>query len=91
MRVILPDIRTFSAQGMQVVFPIRRNPSLIPLLLAAVLLAGCASLRLGGSEAGLVIEDLMVGTDHSRLKSRTENPTRTSIQFGGTGDSYRGV
>jgi pimeloyl-ACP methyl ester carboxylesterase len=75
---------------MQVTLPIRLIPSLVSLLLAAGLLAGCVSLRLGGSEAGLVIEDLMVGVGGSRLKSRTESPTRTSIRFGGAEDTYRG-
>ena len=63
---------------------------LLSALLATGLSAGCMSLRLGNTEAGLVIEDVVVGPGDSRLKSRTKSPTRRTLRFGGAGDAYRG-
>jgi len=60
-----------------------RRPALLYASLLAVTLAaagGCLQLRLGDSEAGLVLEDLV--TSDSRLKERAPRPKRRSLRFG---------
>jgi pimeloyl-ACP methyl ester carboxylesterase len=43
---------------------------------------GCLSLRLGDSDAALVIEDVIAGPGESRLKQRTGKPTRMTVRYG---------
>jgi fermentation-respiration switch protein FrsA (DUF1100 family) len=57
-------------------------------LLAVSLTASCLQLRLGDSEAGLVLEDLV--TDDSRLRKAAPEPVMRSLRFGGAGEGLRG-
>ncbi|TNF92132.1 MAG: alpha/beta hydrolase [Gammaproteobacteria bacterium] len=43
-------------------------------------LTGCAP-DIGDSDAALLLEDVLAGTRHSRLKARTPAPTRRTIQY----------
>ena len=57
-------------------------------LLALTLAGGCLQLRLGDSEAGLVLEDLV--TSDSRLQERTTRPTFRALPFSEDGQPGRG-
>ncbi len=51
-------------------------------------LAGCSSLS-RGHEALLVLGDLAAGSEESRLKARTQAPTREGIRYAQEGRDYR--
>ncbi|TFH49017.1 MAG: hypothetical protein E4H01_05170, partial [Lysobacterales bacterium] len=57
-------------------------------LLAVSLTAACLQMRLGDSEAGLVLEDLVTGD--SRLRKAAPEPVVRSLRFGSTGEGLRG-
>ncbi|GMQ75944.1 MAG: alpha/beta hydrolase [Gammaproteobacteria bacterium] len=65
-----------------------RRVVLFAALLAIVLTSGCLQLRLGDSEAGLVLEDLVAGD--SRLRQRTPAPGFRALRFGDGGRRLRG-
>jgi fermentation-respiration switch protein FrsA (DUF1100 family) len=52
-------------------------------------LTGCVP-RLGDSEAALALEDIVAGAGHSRLKARTPQPSRRSIDYAVDGHRYAG-
>lgn len=58
--------------------PPTRRVTLYGVILAAALAGGCLQLRLGDSEAGLVLEDLV--TSDSRLRERTEPPEFRAVR-----------
>lgn len=64
-----------------------RRVTLCAALLATALAGGCLQLRLGGSEAGLVIEDLV--TRDSRLRERTPAPAFRALRFESGGQTLR--
>jgi len=65
-----------------------RRLVLYAALLAMALTSGCLRLRLGDSEAGLVLEDLVAGD--SRLRERTPAPGFRALRFGDGGQRLRG-
>ncbi|NCF83828.1 MAG: alpha/beta hydrolase [Proteobacteria bacterium] len=68
----------------------RKAPRIVvcAALLAMTLAGGCLQMRLGDSEAGLVLEDLV--SNDSRLRDRTDRPTFRALRFGGDGRQLRG-
>ncbi|NIM26829.1 MAG: alpha/beta hydrolase [Gammaproteobacteria bacterium] len=54
--------------------------ALFAVLVALTLAAGCLQLRVGDSEAGLVLEDLV--SKDSRLRARTPQPVFRPLRFG---------
>ncbi len=61
---------------------------LLAIAIAMVLAGGCLQLRLGDSEAGLVLEDLV--SSDSRLRQRTPGPTSRALRFSGDEQKLRG-
>lgn len=68
--------------------PMARYAALVLIALALVLTAGCLRLRLGNSEAGLVLEDLV--SRDSRLRKTTAAPTVQPLPLGEHGQALRG-
>ncbi len=68
--------------------PLARHAALLAIAVAMVLASGCLQLRLGDSEAGLVLEDLV--TSDSRLRERTPAPVFRALRFGNDGQQLRG-
>ncbi len=62
--------------------------TLLAITITIVLAGGCLQLRLGDSEAGLVLEDLF--TSDSRLRKRTPGPTFRALRTSGDGRQLRG-
>jgi pimeloyl-ACP methyl ester carboxylesterase len=57
-----------------------RRVALCAMLIVLAFAGGCVQMRLGDSEAGLVLEDLV--TSDSRLRARTPRPMFRSLRFG---------
>lgn len=62
--------------------------ALLAVGLTMVLAGGCLQLRLGDSEAGLVLEDLV--TSDSRLRERVPDPDLRPVDFAADGQRLRG-
>jgi alpha-beta hydrolase superfamily lysophospholipase len=62
--------------------------ALLAVGLTMVLAGGCLQLRLGDSEAGLVLEDLV--TSDSRLRERVPDPNFRPVDFAADGQRLRG-
>lgn len=58
-------------------------------LCCLLLLAGCVP-RLGDTEAALALEDIAAGDGPSRLKIRTPEPSRSTLDYAIDGREYRG-
>ena len=50
-------------------------------LMLIVALSGCTPPQLGDSEAALALEDIVAGTDASRLKAQTPVPQRRGVSY----------
>lgn len=67
---------------------ILRYPTLLAIAIILALTGGCLQLRLGDSEAGLVLEDLV--TRDSRLRKRTPEPAFRPLRTSVDGRQLRG-
>ncbi|MBS9403765.1 hypothetical protein KG088_08995 [Halomonas sp. TRM85114] len=67
---------------------LRQSVFLAVLVVILFPLAGCSSLS-RGHEALLVLGDLSAGSEESRLKARTQAPTREGIRYAQEGRDYR--
>lgn len=65
-----------------------RFAMLLAVALTLALAGGCLQMRLGDSEAGLVLEDLV--SNDSRLRKTTTAPTFRALRFSASGESLRG-
>ena len=66
-----------------------RSAVLAVVSAAIVSLTGCVSLRLGDTEADLVVEDVIARSRHSRLKAQTPEPTRETVRYEVHGRAYQ--
>ncbi len=67
---------------------IKLYSALLATAITVSLTGGCLQLRLGDSEAGLVLEDLV--TSDSRLRKRTSEPTFRALRSSNDGQQLRG-
>ena len=80
---------TDRSRGTRRVVPyVTRLAIAVAMAVAMVLTSGCLRLRLGDSEAGLVLEDLV--SNDSRLRERTPRPAFRALRFGADGQRLRG-